>query len=70
MFAGFRLAAANAHESFGFEMRLVCAEIASAGAKLREERQLAAREQGVETGESETGRRSGDGVKLGASGGS
>ena len=53
-----------------FEMRLVCAKIASAGAKSREERQLAVRERGVETGESETGRRSGDGAKLGAGGGS
>ena len=70
MFTGFRLAAASTHGSFGFEMRLVCAEIASAGAKSREERRLAARERGVETGESETGRRSGDGAKLGAGGGS
>ena len=66
MFSGFWLPAASAKEPFGIEMRLVCAEIASAGAKSSEERRLAARERGVETGESETGRRSGDCAKLGA----
>jgi hypothetical protein len=70
VFSGFWLITASAHESFGFEMRLVCAEIASAGARSREERRLAARERGVERGERETGWRSGDGTKLGAGGGS
>ena len=67
MFAGFRLAAASAHESFGFEMRLVRAEVASAGPKPCEERRLAARECRVEAGESEAGRRGSDGAKLAAS---
>jgi hypothetical protein len=31
VFSGFWLTAASAHESFGFEMRLICAEVASAG---------------------------------------
>ena len=31
MFLGFWLTAASAHESFGFEVRLICAEVASAG---------------------------------------
>jgi hypothetical protein len=44
VYSGFWLAAASAHESFGFETRLVCAEVARAGAKSREERRLTARE--------------------------
>ena len=40
VFSGFWLTAASAHESIGFEMRLVGAEVASAGPQLCEESQL------------------------------
>jgi hypothetical protein len=69
VFLGFWLTAASAHESIGFEMRLVGAEVASAGPQLCEESRLAARERRVVAGESETGWRRGDGAKLGAGGG-
>ena len=50
VFTGLWLAVASAHESCGFEMRLVGPEVASAGPKLCEERRLAARECRVEAG--------------------
>ena len=42
VFSGFRLAAASAQKPFGFEVRLVGAEVASAGRKPSEQRRLAA----------------------------
>ena len=42
VFSGFRLAATSAEELFGFEVRLISAEVASASLQSSEESQLAA----------------------------
>ena len=64
MLSSLGFATAGAEDLFGFKVRLVGAEVASAGPQPCEESRLAAREREVEAIESGAGRRSDDSAKL------